>query len=68
MSGANITCTCNQVTGGNVLMEASELIIADLRWLGVKANQILTCRPDQQLKDMRDGLLTLNKRTGLSGN
>lgn len=44
-------------------MESRESIIADLRRLGVKVNQILSYRPtDQQLKDMRDGLLRLSKR------
>ena len=44
-------------------METRESIIEDLRRLGVKINQILTYHPtDQQLKDMREGLLKLNKR------
>ncbi|MEW6604925.1 MAG: hypothetical protein AB1351_09610 [Thermoproteota archaeon] len=44
-------------------MENRESIIADLRRLGVKVNQILSYHPtDQQLKDMRDGLLGLSKR------
>lgn len=50
-------------------MESRESIIADLRRLGVQVNQILSYRPtDQQLKDMRDGLLRLNKRPGVPGN
>jgi len=50
-------------------MESWEPIIADLRRLGVHVNQILSYRPtDQQLKDMRDGLLRLNKRLGVLGN
>ena len=44
-------------------METRESIIEDLRRLGVKVNQILMYRPtDQQLREMRDGLLRLNKR------
>ncbi|HKZ61107.1 MAG TPA: hypothetical protein VJZ68_01650 [Nitrososphaera sp.] len=43
-------------------METWESIIADLRRLGIQVNQILTYHPtDQQLRDMRDGLLRLNK-------
>ncbi len=43
-------------------METRESIIADLRRLGVKVNQILSYHPsDQQLKEMRDGLLRLHK-------
>ena len=50
-------------------MESKESIIADLRMLGVQVNQILSYRPtDQQLKDMRDGLLRLTKRAGGQGN
>lgn len=50
-------------------MESRESIIADLRRLGVKVNQILSYRPtDMQLRDMRDGLLRLNKRLGVPGN
>ena len=50
-------------------MESRESIIADLRRLGVQVNQILSYRPtDQQLKDMRDGLLRLTKRAGGQGN
>lgn len=50
-------------------MENRESIIADLRQLGVQVNQILSYRPtDQQLKDMRDGLLRLNKRLGVPRN
>jgi hypothetical protein len=50
-------------------MESRESIIADLRRLGVQVNQILSYRPtDQQLKDMRDGLLRLNKRPGVPRN
>ncbi len=50
-------------------MESRESIIADLRRLGVHVNQILSYRPtDQQLKDMRDGLLRLTKRAGGQGN
>lgn len=50
-------------------METRESIIADLRRLGVQVNQILTYRPtDQQLRDMRDGLLRLNKRPGVPRN
>jgi hypothetical protein len=47
-------------------METRESIIADLRRLGVHVNQILSYRPtDQQLKEMRDGLLRLNKKSGV---
>ena len=47
-------------------METRESIIEDLRRLGVHINQILSYRPtDQQLKDMRDGLLRLNKKLGV---
>lgn len=50
-------------------MENRESIIADLRRLGVQVNQILSYRPkDQQLKDLRDGLLRLNKRPGVPRN
>jgi hypothetical protein len=50
-------------------MESRESIIADLRRLGVQVNQILMYRPtDQQLKDMRDGLLRLGKRPGVPQN
>ena len=50
-------------------MESRESIIADLRRLGVHVNQIFSYRPtDQQLKDMRDGLLRLTKRAGGQGN
>jgi hypothetical protein len=43
-------------------VETRESIIADLRRLGVKVNQVLAYRPsDQQLKEMRDGLLRLHK-------
>ena len=50
-------------------MESKESIIADLRMLGVQVNQIFSYRPtDQQLKDMRDGLLRLTKRAGGQGN
>jgi hypothetical protein len=46
-----------------ICMESRESIIADLRRLGVQVNQILSYRPtDQQLKDIRDGLLRLNKK------
>ena len=46
-----------------IWMESRESIIADLRRLGVQVNQILSYRPtDQQLKDIRDGLLRLNKK------
>jgi hypothetical protein len=49
-----------------IWMENRESIIADLRRLGVQVNQILAYRPtDQQLRDMRDGLLRLNKRPGV---
>ena len=44
-------------------METRESIIEDLRKLGVKVNQILAYHPtDKQLKDMRDGLMRLNKK------
>gem|GEM_PF-2518189 len=44
------------------IMETRESIIDDLRKLGVQVNQILSYRPtDQQLKEMRDGLLRLQK-------
>lgn len=47
-------------------METRESIIADLRRLGVHVNQILSYRPtDQQLKEMRDGLLRLSKKPGV---
>ncbi|WP_187147716.1 hypothetical protein [Candidatus Nitrososphaera gargensis] len=47
-------------------MENRESIIADLRKLGVHINQILIYRPtDQQLKEIRDGLLRLNKKAGI---
>jgi hypothetical protein len=50
-------------------METRESIIADLRRLGVNVNQILTYRPrDQQLKEMRDGMLRLNRRAGVPRN
>lgn len=50
-------------------METRESIIADLRRLGINVNQILTYRPtDQQLKEMRDGMLRLNKRPGVPRN
>jgi len=50
-------------------METRESIIADLRRLGVHVNQILIYHPtDQQLKEMRDGLLRLNKRPGVPKN
>jgi hypothetical protein len=50
-------------------METRESIIADLRRLGVHVHQILTYHPtDQQLKEMRDGLLRLNKRPGVPKN
>lgn len=50
-------------------MENRESIIADLRRMGVQVNQILSYRPtDRQLKDMRDGLLRLNKRLGVPRN
>lgn len=50
-------------------MESRESIFADLRRLGVQVNQILSYRPtDQQLSDMRDGLLRLTKRAGGQGN
>ena len=43
-------------------VETRESIIADLRRLGVKVNQILAYHPsDQQLKETRDGLLRLHK-------
>ena len=44
-------------------METRESLIEDLRRLGVRVNQILSYKPsDQQLRDMRDGLLRLQKR------
>jgi hypothetical protein len=47
-------------------METRESIIADLRRLGVRVNQILSYRPtDQQLKEMRDDMLRLNKKAGV---
>lgn len=50
-------------------MESRESIIADLRRLGVQVNQILGYRPtDQQLKDIRDGLLRLSKKPGVIRN
>jgi hypothetical protein len=50
-------------------METRESIIADLRQLGVHVNQILAYRPtDQQLKEMRDGMLRLNKKAGAPKN
>jgi hypothetical protein len=46
-------------------METGESIIADLRRLGVRVNQILSYRPtDQQLKEIRDGMLRLKKKAG----
>jgi hypothetical protein len=49
-------------------METRESIIADLRKLGVQVNQILMYRPtDQQLKEIRDGLLRLNKKSSIPG-
>lgn len=45
-------------------METRESIVADLRRLGVQVNQILSYRPtDQQLKEMRDGMLRLNRKS-----
>jgi hypothetical protein len=50
-------------------IEIRESIIANLRRLGVQVNQILTYRPtDQQLNEMRDGLLRPNKRSRVSRN
>jgi hypothetical protein len=50
-------------------MDSRESIIADLRRMGVQVHQILSYRPtDQQLKDMRDGLLRLNERPGIPQN
>jgi hypothetical protein len=50
------------VLSGRVGMETRESIIADLRRLGVKVNQMLAYHPsDQQLKEMRDGMLRLHK-------
>jgi len=50
-------------------METRESTIADLRRLGIQVDQILTYHPtDQQLRDMRDGLLRLNKRLGVPRN
>jgi hypothetical protein len=44
------------------IVETRESIIADLRKLGVKVNQILIYNPSTpQLKEMRDGLLRLHK-------
>lgn len=44
-------------------METRESIIEDSRMLSVKVNQILAYHPtDKQLKDMRDGLMRLNKK------
>ena len=49
-----------------IWMESRESIIADLRRLGVQVNQILSYRPtDQQLKDILDGLLRLNKKAAV---
>jgi hypothetical protein len=42
------------------MSDSRESIIEDLRDFGVKVNQILVLNPtDQQLKDMRDGLMRL---------
>jgi hypothetical protein len=50
-------------------MESREAIIADLRRLGVHVQQILTYNPtDQQLREMRDGLLRLSKKPGVPKN
>ena len=44
-------------------MATHESIIEDLRKLGAKVNQILAYHlTDKQLKDMRDGLMRLNKK------
>jgi len=44
------------------IVETRDSIIDDLRKFEVKVNQILAHRPtDQQLKEMRDGLLRLQK-------
>ncbi len=41
-------------------METREMVIDDLRKLGVRVNQILILKPSfEQLKGMRDGLLRL---------
>jgi hypothetical protein len=49
-----------------ICMESRESIIADLRRMGAHVNQILSYRPtDQQLKDIRDGLLRLNKKAAV---
>ncbi len=41
-------------------VESREMIIDDLRRLGVKVNQLLVLRPaTEELKGMRDGLMRL---------
>lgn len=47
-------------------IESRELIIVDLRGLGVQVNGSLVCRPgDHLLTNMGDGLLRLNETWGL---
>ena len=56
--------TCIQVFSryqiGVLIMETRQMVIDDLRRLGVKVNQILIHNPSyEQLKGMRDGLTRL---------